>query len=458
VSANDATQVLRIPRADNTHVRRLDDVWLLTLLAASLAAVLPWFLSGYRLDLASILGGLAALCALHLALAAAAVRPQHWLASGRALGLLHALGVVALGFVWLRAGGLQNPMFLLVFVLPVIGGIFISVWQPYVTAVFASVVVSTLALSHQPELRWYAEAQTGVRGWLSALPMAGGTTPFLGFFAPSGYYLVVLETFAVLLFGCAVTAAGAAALLARSAVQTRTAAAAAEDAHELCSSLMRNLPAPALLVEADTLRVVQVSEQLTADFAITDVAPPGAGKLLELLRFSYPEIVEQLITGTGGRERPCVVRSNGRLLATEVRVQHLMYAGRRHALVLIEDLTELLCVTAAFDAADYAALIIDAQGRVMGFNRAARGLFSGVAVGSRAGFLSQLASGERWWEPGLSGRRKLQLKVLGRTYQVTSSAVALPGEAESICVLAFFPMATVSVDDTSATVVTRALR
>ena len=52
----------------------------------------------------------------------------------RMLAALHALGIVVIGFIWHHAGGLQNPAFLMVFALPVVGAIFLSRWQPYLMA------------------------------------------------------------------------------------------------------------------------------------------------------------------------------------------------------------------------------------------------------------------------------------------------------------------------------------
>jgi hypothetical protein len=43
------------------------------------------------------------------------------------------------------------------------------------------------------------------------------------------------------------------------------------------------------------------------------------------------------------------------------------------------------------------------------------------------------------------------MTVTRRMYQVTASAVALPGEEARLCVIAFLPMARVAAEDQSAT-------
>jgi hypothetical protein len=51
----------------------------------------------------------------------------------------------------------------------------------------------------------------------------------------------------------------------------------------------------------------------------------------------------------------------------------------------------------------------------------------------------------------LSGRRKMHATIMQRVYQVTSSAVALPGEEERLYVVAFLPAAGVAAADQSGT-------
>ena len=114
-----------------------------------------------------------------------------------------------MGYIWQHTGGVQNPMFLCVFALPVIGAIFVSDWQPYFTALLAIVVVSVVALGQVPELRWFANGMSGAGPWLANLfgdQAAAAAAPFSGFYAPASYFVVVLEVFAIVLVACAVAA------------------------------------------------------------------------------------------------------------------------------------------------------------------------------------------------------------------------------------------------------------
>jgi hypothetical protein len=49
--------------------------------------------------------------------------------------------------------------------------------------------------------------------------------------------------------------------------------------------------------------------------------------------------------------------------------------------------------------------------------------------------------GLAWWEPGLAGRRKVHLDIGPRVFQVTSSAIALPGEEERFYSVSLLPVA-----------------
>ncbi|MGH8309995.1 MAG: hypothetical protein ACRETX_09400, partial [Steroidobacteraceae bacterium] len=134
--------------------RLLDDTWLLTLFVIFLATALPWFLRIADLDFAPVAWSLFGYGAVYLALGFATDRMQIHGSLPIVLGTLQAAGVVFLGFIWHQAGGLQNPMFLLAFVLPVVGGSLISRWQPYLSALLGAAVVAIVAFIEAPELRW----------------------------------------------------------------------------------------------------------------------------------------------------------------------------------------------------------------------------------------------------------------------------------------------------------------
>ncbi len=459
MSEHDATQLLARPLWRDPRIHLLDDLWLLTIFAVLFAVALPWLLSGLAIDLLAAAGALVVLGAIHVALAAlAGGGPPQGGRRARVLSALHVLGVLAMAFIWQHAGGLQNPLFLAIFALPIVGSIFLSRWHPYLVAALAVIAVALIAALEAPELRWYAPGLVAVLGTLERLPgnaNVAAAAPFAGFYAPSDYFLVMLEVFAIVMFACAVAAEYLGTVFERLHGQVAAALIEAERGEQLWSAVLEQLPLPAFLVDSDTCEINFASGAALTRFAREERLTGRS--LLEVLSFSYPELVHELISGRGGIARPCMIRAGGRLLASEVRVQHLAQKGRRLALVTVQDTTESFCVKAALDVAEQAAIVLDAAGRVLAWNKPATALFPAAQVDAEIAQLLPQAEG-RWWDPGLSGRRKSHVTVMQRVYQLTCSAVALPGEDERLYVVAFIPAAQVAPADQDSTAFTLARR
>jgi hypothetical protein len=458
MSKSERTQMLPRPTWADPRVHLLDDVWLLTIVAILIATAVPWFLSGFEVQLGAATWGLLALGAIHVAFTSIGAQTRaHTRWRSRGLAALHLAGVVGVGYIWQHTGGVQNPMFLCVFALPVIGAIFVSDWHPYFTALLAIVVVTVVALGQVPELRWYASGLSGAGPWLANLfgeQSAAANAPFSGFYAPASYFVVLLEVFAIVLFACAVAAEYLGTIFERLYALVSLARAEAEGGQELWTGLIEQLPVPTFLIDVDTLQVVCASELATRKFCSED-EPVGGRSLFDAVRFSYPDVVQELIRGADGVAEQAVIRVADEFRVAQVRVRHVAQLGHRFALVLVEDTTESFCVRAALDTAEHAALVIDARGRVCAFNKPASWLFAGMSIGmDAAGLLPQAASGGPWWDPGVAGRRKRHIEIAPWVYQVTSSAVALPAEEERMYVVAFLPVGKAEAANQVATAAT----
>jgi len=451
----ESTQLIPRPIWENPRVHLLDDIWLMTIVAILVATGVPWFASGFEVNVGMASWGLLALGGLHVAFTMlASPRRVHGRWRDRALTSLDILGVVLIGFIWQHVGALQNPMFLAVFTLPVIGAIFLSRWHPYLIAAVSVIAVAVVALSQAPELRWYASGLFGNDAWLVWLfgnQSAVAQPSFSGFYAPSNYLIVLLEVFAILLFACAVAAEYVGTIFERLNAHIIMARTEAERGQEMWAGLIERLPLPALLIDPDTLRVVASSDHASIYLRAGELPLEGR-PLFEALKFSYPDIVQELIVGSDGGAPATVIRVGEQLRVTQIRVLHVAHKGRRLALLTIEDATEVFCLKAALDTSEYAALVIDARGLVLAFNKPAGGLFSGAEVGTDAAqLLAQPDAPARWWEPGLTGRRKMHIEIGPRIYQVTSSAISLAGEEERIFTVAFLPVARAGTADPFAT-------
>ncbi len=453
MSSKDETQLMPAPLWSDPRVHLLDDTWLLTIFAILFATVIPWLVSSLDINFLTACLGLLALGAVHIGFSIIG-RPARSGERRPALAALHVLGIVIVGFIWLQVGGLQNPGFLIVFALPVVGSIFLSRWQPYLMALLAIVVVGAVALAQAPELRWYAPGLNAAGAWLASVLGQDGSAsaPFAGFYAPSGYFVVLLEVFAILVLACAVASEYLGSIFERLNAHVEMARSEAERGQEFWASLIEDLPVPALLVDADTSDVLCASGR-AAEYAHGDIVTGRS--LFETVKFSYPDVVQELITHTDGVSPFSMIRIGDRLRAAEVHVRHMAQRGRRFALVVIKDTTDELTIGAALDVTGQAVLVIDAQARVLAFNKPAQALFATIEKGEDASRLLTLADlPPRWWEPGISGRRKMHLELGPRVYQVTCSASPLPGEEEPLFIVTFLPVARAAITERTGSTMT----
>jgi len=433
MTSPDATRMLPPAPWADPRAQVLEDIWLLTLFAVLLATAFPWFVSAFNIDFAAASWSLLALGAVYVCMSmVTGVKHYTTRAHRRLLALLNAAGVIAMAFVWQHAGGLQNPVFLLAFVLPVIGSGSLSRWQPYLTALLAVLLVAGVSLSQDPELSWYAAGRTLLRLLGAGSPNAGANGAFLGFYAPVAYDLVLLEVFAILILACAVAAESINNSFSKLLDHLTGARADAASGQEMWAGLMQRLPLPALLVDAESLEIVQASEHLSS-FCSTGGALPGRD-LLEAVHFSYPEPIQALIAGEGGMAQAMAIRTAGGLRVADIRVEHMVQDRRRLALVLLLDATAAFCLAAALDVNEHAVFVIDARGKLLQCNRPARTLFpEGLPP------LTTAAGVGAWWEPGFTGRRRMRVTLGRRNYQVVCTSVALAGEPEDLYVVALTP-------------------
>lgn len=431
-------QLLQTPSWSDPRIHLLDDTWLLTIFAILLATVVPWLVSELDINFVAACLGLLALGAIHIAFTVAG-KPAQAGERRPVLIALHVSGIVVVGFIWLNVGGLQNPAFLIAFTLPVVGAIFLSRWQPYLMALLAIVVAGGVAIAQAPELRWFVPELSEMGASLSTfLGQQGSRSTFPGFYAPSAYYAVLLQVFAIVIFACAVAAEYLSTIFERLHAHVDVARAEAERGQEFWTTLIEQTPLPVLLVDSDTSNTLCASKQAALLF---NSEPVIGRSLFETIHFSYPEIVQELIAGAGGVAPLSMIKIKDRLHATEVHVNHLAHQGRRFALVVIHDRTEEFTSQAALDVSGQAVLAIDSRGRLMAFNQPAQALFAALEKDVDASKLLSLAGlPARWWEPGLTGRRKMHIELGPRVYQVTCSASPLPGEDERLYIVAFLPM------------------
>lgn len=444
------------PISRDGRIHLLADVWLLTIIAIVVATGVPWYTSGLQVDVGAATWGVLAIGGIQVALTIlAAPSPSNRIWRDRALTLLDAAGVILMAFVWQHVGGFQNPMFLAIFALPVTGAIFLSRWHPFLIAAVGILVVVIAAVSEAPELRWYASGLIGDGEWLRGLlgrEVSASQPSFSGFYAPPSYQVVLLEVFTIALIGCALAAEYIGTIFERIDARSALARDEAQRGQELWGTLIEGLPLPALLVDVDTLQIIAASKS-AANFLGAEGLPLEGRNLFNVVSVSYPEIVNELISGAVSTAPVTVIRVGdqlrlAQLRSTQLRALHLAHKGHRLTFLTMEDITEAFCLKAALDASEYAAVVVDARGQVLAFNQPLSGLFGGVEVGADVShWLPQAGPELRWWEPGLSGRRKMHVEIGSRIYLLTSSMISLAGEDERISSVTFLPVAKAGATD-----------
>jgi hypothetical protein len=421
----------------NGRFHTLQDTWLLTLLTVLLATAFPWFVSSFNIDFGALSWSLLALGLIYAASTFVGDLPFGIVPKRRALMLLQAAGTVCLGFVWQRSGGLQNPVLLLAFLLPVIGAAALSRWQPYVTAAVAVVVTAVVALRQAPELRWYAGWMRGVGQWLLSPSASDAGSALPGFYAPVTYDVVLIEVFCILIFSVAVAAESIGNSIERLLSRLRSAEGAAAQGEQMWRALIQELPLPALLVDTDTLQIILTSKRL-----LPFSYEPLAGRaLFEAIPFSYPERLQEALRHDASVVESVTIRRPRQTLIATVRVQPVHFERQRLALVLLEETSTAFSIAAALDAEDHATMVIDTHGFLIAANSATGAMFPDMAVGSNVTeALAKIGGTPKWWHPGLTGRHRLHVTVHRRAYLATCTAAALPGEEETLYILAFSPL------------------
>jgi hypothetical protein len=442
----------------NPRIHLLDDMWLLTIVTIGVAIGVPWLFSGFVVQAGIASWGLLGLGGIHVAFTLlASPTGSVGRSRGLALTLLDVIGVMLIGFIWAHAGALQNPLFLMIFVLPVVGSIFLSRWHPFFIAVLSILVVSGAALGQAPELRSYASGILGtdswVAGWLAA-QRPDMQASFAGFYAPTGYLVAVLEVFGVVLFACAVAAEYVGMIFERLLASSNLARSDSEKAQALWSTLIERLPIPGLLIDPTSLRIVAASDSARAYLHVGEASPEGLN-IFEVARFSYIDLVQAMIAGAPGAATLTALHVADEVRLAQVRVLQVAHKRRRLSLLTLEDVTETFCLKAAWDASEAASLLVDALGHVRAFNKPAAALFSNVKIGVNAEqLLFQPVAGLPWWESGLARRRKMHIEIGSRVYEVSSSAIALPGETQLLYSVSLLPVARADAAD-QATVARR---
>jgi PAS domain-containing protein len=390
------------------HKGMFDNTWTLTTLLAAALSVLCGYFGLVQVNVGPIVWTLAVLALAQLAIASQGYRVTsagqlRWLALGSQL-----LGALLMGVSWHCFGGLQQPLFPLFIVLPLLpAALVLGFWQQQAAlAGLVAVLLSGVVLS--PDTNSFIEARYGISiaPWYG-LPawMPRSATAFPDVNTSPDYELVMVISVGVIGFALSNTARALVGPSRLAAAQLAAQEGELERLKESNLQLISRAPYAVALVAVRTGRILNASERLLRAFDI----PDATGRfLLDTIDFAYPAVIRRLMQ-TGGEEvQGAMVRGHEAVLRIRAEVQG---AGAAQLAALSIESCDEICWRGAVDAFVEPVFAINSRGCVTFLNRSALQLLGSDAQGAAAGTL--FGTGEsRWWDiaPLDSARRILDIR------------------------------------------------
>jgi PAS domain-containing protein len=402
-TANDGATALKALRR---YKVTFDSTWTVTIVLATTLAILSWYFGLAQIDIAPVIWTLAGLALAQLALGLPTRRarsPQRlrWLALWAQI-----LGTLLLGVGWHLFGGLQQPLFPIFIILPLLpAALLLGFWQQQLALVaLLAVLASGILLS--PDTNSFLEIRYGVR--FAGLDLLPGWVPrsrvaFADVNTSPGYDLMLVITVAVIGVAATAMARSLAGTFSSGGVRVEQLEDELARLEHLNTQLISRAPSAAVLVDPGSGRIVRASERFAHSLGLTD---PAGQFLLDAVAFHYPTVIKQLMQ-TGGEEIQGAML-NGREVVLRVRAE-LLESGAAPATALAVEIYTELGLRGELDAVEEPVFTVTAAGHVALPNRSAAALLGEGAEGLAAAGIFE-GEAPRWWDiaPLESARRILR--------------------------------------------------
>jgi PAS domain-containing protein len=382
-----------------------DHTWTLAIVLATALAVVSWYFGLAQLDIEPVVWLSTALALVQMALSSWTQRAIS-IEQLRSLALTsQLLGTLLMGLSWHVFGGLQQPLFPLFILLPLLpGSLLLGFWQQQLaTLALLFALISGLLLS--PDTNSFIEQRYGISiGSVQWLPqwIPRSRVAFADVNTSPTYNLMLILGLAVAVVAVSTTARALVNLCRRSSEHLVSIESELSSLQDRSAQLMYAAPSPQVLVMVNSGRIVNASSRFLQAFDIQD----AAGRfLLDTVTFTYPSVIKQLIASGGEDIQGATVR--GRDLVLRIRVSVIGAGDSRAALLGIEPCDDV-CWRGEVDTLDEPVFAVDARGHLAFLNRSAVSLFGAASEGSAATELFE-SGAARWWEiaPLESARRVL---------------------------------------------------
>lgn len=419
--------------------RLLDTAWIVSLVGALGPVAVLWFLSILEVDLERIAWTVLVYVVVYLAAATLGDRLKTPQAISLVIRGLTMVSVVFLGALWHLVGGIQNPMFLLIFTLPVLtSGIMMVGWLAPLTALVSVITVCVVALGESVELQWYFDRlhlTVPTLRTLLARDSLAGTHPFPDLELGPAYEFTLIATFAFMQFIVAFVSTPLTALLQRINARFETSGKLLTEVQGLFHAVLRAAPEPTLIVYADSGQVVQASDSFFQRMLVKPSQLIGKG-LFEIVQFADADRIKRELQAPAGEIPFCVYHVNQETRIGNLSFHRTEHAGTAYMYIGWQELTALYYLQSAFDAVDDPLVVISDNGRLNYANEPARKLFGPLHFGLDTRTIPALGALTGTQGTGeAEGPATSRHEINGIPYSVSRLVAPLPGESETCTVL-----------------------
>jgi PAS domain-containing protein len=417
----------QVVEALHRHKAMFDHTWTLATLLATVLAVAWWELGLAQFAVAPVIWALAALAAIQYLLNFQARGATSVTTLRHAALASQLLGTALIAVSWHLFGGIQQPLYPLIIVLPLLTGtLVLTFWQQQI-AIVAILVVLASGVLLSPDTNSFIQERYGI-GLASAhllpsfIPRSRVVFPDVS--TSPAYDLLLTAMVAVVCLALSTTARALVMLCRRDAVQVTALEEEVERLRHATRELVARTPAP-VLIASSTGRIVHASDRLVAAFGLEGSSEPF---LLDAIAFKHPQVVRQLMTVGGEDIQPATVQGRERLL--RVRAEVLPRTSSPLTLLTIESGDDLY-LRGQLDALEEPVFAIGSDGRLAYLNRSALTLFGPDADGGLATAVFA-AHAAHWWEiaPLASAHRLLDYRE--RRYHASIRRVRIAASAHEL--------------------------
>jgi diguanylate cyclase (GGDEF)-like protein len=212
-------------------------------------------------------------------------------------------------------------------------------------------------------------------------------------------------------------------------IQQAEARRAKRRAENLFQAVLRASPMAGILVDRATARVVDGSDSFRRQFLDGNAYAYDRG-LFDLVQFTQPERIEQLLARGSGTAWYAVYHANGVSRMANVRCYSVEHEGGTYVYLILEDVTEQHYLKAAFDAVPDPLLIVSSQRKLLYGNRAAEELFGNLYFGMEAAPIL----GDGWWRRS-ERFDNYRVEIRNQPYDASAVPFRFAGEAETSTIL-----------------------